>query len=284
MIENKVKTNYHTHCTYCDGKEPIENFVNKAVELGYDQLGFSSHAPVPFENDFGIREEQIPEYTKEIDGFKTANPSLQLFYGLECDFIPGMTKPFAFFKNQFCLDYIIGGVHLVRPENSDNIWFIDGSKREIYDNGLRDFFGGNVKKAVTRFWEQSFEMIETEQFDVIAHFDKIKMHNQKRYFTEEEEWYKLLVDHCIELIRRKQLIVEINTRGIYKGRCPDYYPSDYALAQIAKHRIPMVVSTDAHKSEELAEGRDAAIEHLKSMGIKYLMYRKNDQWEEYAIV
>ena len=279
-----MRTNYHTHCTYCDGKEPIENFVKKAVKLGYDQLGFSSHAPVPFENDFGIREEQIPEYTKEIDGFKAQCPSLQLFYGLECDFIPGMTKPFSYFKNQFGLDYIIGGVHLVRPENSDNIWFIDGSKREIYDNGLRDFFGSDVKKAVTRFWEQSFEMIETEQFDIIAHFDKIKMHNQKRYFTEEEDWYLKLVDHCIELIRRKQLIVEINTRGIYKGRCPDYYPSDYALAQIAKHRIPMVVSTDAHKSEELSEGRDAAIEHLKSFGIKFLMYRKNNQWEEYAIV
>ena len=160
----------------------------------------------------------------------------------------------------------------------------DGSKREIYDNGLRDFFGGDVKKAVTRFWEQSFEMIETERFDIIAHFDKIKMHNQKRYFTEEEDWYLRLVDHCIELIRRKQLIVEINTRGIYKGRCPDYYPSDYALAQIAKYNIPMVVSTDAHKSEELSEGRDAAVEHLKSMGIKFLMYRKNNQWEEYAIV
>ena len=279
-----MKTNYHTHCTYCDGKEPIENFVRRAVELGYDQLGFSSHAPVPFENDFGIREEQIPEYTKEIDGFKAQIPFLQLFYGLECDFIPGMTKPFSYFKSQFGLDYIIGGVHLVRPENSDNIWFIDGSKREIYDNGLHDFFDGDVKKAVTRFWEQSFEMIETEQFDIIAHFDKIKMHNQKRYFTEEEDWYLKLVDHCIELIRRKQLIVEINTRGIYKGRCPDYYPSDYALAQIAKHRIPMVVSTDAHKSEELSEGRDAAIEHLKSFGIKFLMYRKNNQWEEYAIV
>ena len=88
----------------------------------------------------------------------------------------------------------------------------------------------------------------------------------------------------IELIRRKQLIVEINTRGIYKGRCPDYYPSDYALAQVAKYNIPMVVSTDAHKSEELAEGRDAAIDHLKSLGIKFLMYRKNNQWEEYAIV
>lgn len=278
-----MKNNFHTHCTYCDGKEPIENFVKKAVELGYDELGFSSHAPVPFENNFGIQEEEIPTYLKEIDSFRLQFPQLQLFAGLECDFIPGMTKDFSSYREHFNLDYVIGGVHLVCPENANELWFIDGSKREVYDDGLRQFFDMNVKKAVTRFWEQTFEMIETQSFDVLAHFDKIKMHNQNRYFTEDESWYQQLADHCVELIRRKQLIVEINTRGIYKGRCPDFYPSDYLLRQIAKHQLPMVISTDAHKSEELPMGYEEAMEHLKLFGIKYLMYIKNKQWEEYAI-
>lgn len=278
-----MKVNFHTHSTYCDGKEPLENFVKRAAELNYQQLGFSSHSPVPFENDFGIHEEEIPQYVKEIDSLQEKYLNLQLFKGMECDFIPGMTKDFSYYQQGFGLDYVIGGVHLVRPENDDRIWFIDGSKREIYDNGLAELFGGNARKAVTRFWEQSFEMIETQRFDIIAHFDKIKMHNQNRYFTEDEGWYKLLADHCVELIRRQHLIVEINTRGIYKGRCPDYYPSDYLLQQIAKLKIPMVVSTDAHKAEELSMGRDEAIAHLKNFGIHYLMYRKNQQWEEYGI-
>lgn len=278
-----MKNNYHTHCTYCDGKEPIENFVKMAVEQGFTQLGFSSHAPVPFENDFGIHEDEIPAYLKEIDGFRPQFPQLQIFPGLEIDFIPGMTKDFTYYRDTFSLDYTIGGVHLVRPLNDDRIWFIDGPKREVYDNGLQQLFGGDAKKAVVRFWEQSFEMIETQTFDVIAHFDKIKMHNQKRYFTEEEDWYLKLVDHCIELIRRKQLIVEINTRGIYKGRCPDFYPSDYALRQIAKYEIPMIISSDAHQSEELPMGHEDALKHLKDFNIKYLMYIKNKKWEEYAI-
>ena len=279
-----MKNNYHTHSTFCDGKEPIDLFVQRASQLHYNQLGFSSHAPVPFENDFGICEEAIPDYTATIHALQSQYPDLQLFCGLECDFIPGMTKPFSYFKNTFHLDYIIGGVHLVRQPHSDHIWFIDGSKREIYDDGLAEYFGGDVRKAVTAFWEQSFEMIETQQFDIIAHFDKIKMHNQKRFFTEEEDWYTKLADHCIELIHQKHLIVEINTRGIYKGRCPDYYPSDYLLKQVAHYHIPVVVSTDAHKSEELALGRDEAIEHLKSLGINYLMYIHNHQWEEYPII
>jgi len=279
-----MKNNYHTHSTFCDGKEPLDAFVKKAVELQYTQLGFSSHAPVPFENDFGIREEVIPEYVGTINALQQQYTEIQLFRGLECDFIPGMTKPFSFYHDTFHLDYIIGGVHLVRAPNSDNIWFIDGSKREIYDNGLLNFFAGDIRKAVTAFWEQTYEMIETQSFDVIAHFDKIKMHNQNRFFTEDEDWYRKLADHSVELIHQKHLIVEVNTRGIYKGRCPDYYPSDYLLQQVAQLQIPVIVSTDAHKSEELPWGRDEAVLHLKNLGIKYLMYIHNHQWEEYPIV
>ena len=49
-----MNANYHTHCTYCDGKDPLEAFVAEAERLHFGQLGFSSHAPVPFENEFGI--------------------------------------------------------------------------------------------------------------------------------------------------------------------------------------------------------------------------------------
>ena len=283
MNPTKLRTNYHTHSTYCDGKEPLSRFVETACSLGYDQLGFSSHSPVPFENDFGIHEENIPLYTSEIDNLQQQHPDIQLFKGLECDFIPGMTQPFSYYQKKYHLDYVIGGIHLVRAPNSNSIWFIDGPKREIYDQGLIRLFDGNIRKAVTQFWEQTFEMIETQHFDIIAHFDKIKMHNQDRYFTEDEPWYIQLVDHCIELIHRQHLIVEINTRGIYKGRCPDYYPSDYALRQISERDIPMVVSTDAHLSEELPLGADAAIHHIKPFGINHLMYINHQQWEEYAI-
>ena len=30
-----MKCNYHTHSTYCDGKEPMEKFAAKAEELFY---------------------------------------------------------------------------------------------------------------------------------------------------------------------------------------------------------------------------------------------------------
>ena len=58
-----MKSNYHTHTSYCDGKEPMPHFVERALQLHFKHLGFSSHAPINKENSFSIKEEKINEAT-----------------------------------------------------------------------------------------------------------------------------------------------------------------------------------------------------------------------------
>ena len=41
-------TNYHSHCSLCDGRAPMEDFVREAVRRGFTSYGISSHAPLPF--------------------------------------------------------------------------------------------------------------------------------------------------------------------------------------------------------------------------------------------
>lgn len=257
--------NYHTHSLYCDGKSTLEEHVREAEKQGLLQLGFSSHSPVPFENSFAISEEKLPEYIQEIDQLQQKT-DVKLLKSLECDFIPGMTIDFAERQKVCGLDYIIGGVHLVRPPHGDGLWFIDGSKQETYDDGLRDLFDNNIKAAVTTFWEQTFEMLETQQMDIIAHFDKIKMHNRDRFFTEDEAWYKVLADKAIQLIKRHDVIIEVNTRGLYKKRCEHFYPSTELLMKARKADIPVLISSDAHKAEELMLYVPEAIAELQRCG------------------
>ena len=42
-----MKTNYHTHTTWCDGKDTPEAVVVAAIDKGFDAIGFSSHAMLP---------------------------------------------------------------------------------------------------------------------------------------------------------------------------------------------------------------------------------------------
>ena len=265
---NHYPANYHTHSLYCDGKCTLEEHVREAEKCGLLQLGFSSHSSVPFENNFAILEEKLPEYVNEIDQLQQKT-TVKLLKSLECEFVPGITKDFDVWRTTYHLDYVIGGVHLVRQPNGNDLWFIDGSKQETYDNGLRDLFNNDIKAAVTTFWEQTFEMLETQHLDIIAHFDKIKMHNRNRFFTEDESWYKVLADKAIQLIKKHDVIIEVNTRGLYKKRCDHFYPSTELLLKARKADIPVLISSDAHKAEELMLFVPEAIAELQRCGFDH---------------
>jgi len=255
-------------------------FVEKAIELQFEHLGFSPHAPIANQYDFTLTEDEIPVYVKEVEYYRKQYPQIEIFSGMECDFIPCITRDFSYYKNNFNLDYIIGGVHLIKVPNSHDLWFIDGPKRDAYDNGIARFFNHDIKKAVTSFWEQTYEMIETQKFDIIAHLDKIKMHNQHRFFKEDEDWYVKLVDHAVSLIVKNGLIVEVNSRGMYRLRCDSFYPSDYILQKLAQAKAPMMISSDAHKAEELALYYGEAKAKLQSLGVITLSALINKEWHQ----
>jgi len=44
-------TNYHSHCSFCDGRAPMEDFIIQAIKMGFTGYGISSHAPLPFPAD-----------------------------------------------------------------------------------------------------------------------------------------------------------------------------------------------------------------------------------------
>lgn len=268
--------NLHTHSHFCDGKEAPEEYVKKAIELGFHTLGFSSHAPVPFENKFALKEERVDEYFQTIRNLQIKFKSqIQLLLALEIDFIPGITKDFDEYGKTGELDYTIGGVHLIRNKDRDKkgLWFIDGPYQEKYDAGIQKLYDGNGRKGVEAYYTQITDMIESQKPDIIAHFDKIKMHNKDRYFSEEESWYKDLVWKTLKFIASEsKCIIEVNTRGIYKKRAETFFPSPEILERIHHLKIPVTISSDAHHPEELNYYLAEAINLLKEIGFKEVVY------------
>ena len=266
--------NLHTHSRFCDGKEEPEAYVKQAIELGYHTLGFSSHAPVPFENNFSLKEEEMDEYFSTIRSLGEKYKSqINIMLSLEIDFIPDITSDFADFIKSGNLDYTIGGVHLVRNKESEKLWFIDGSKQETYDDGLQKLFKGHIRNGVEAYYNQIIEMVATQKPDIIAHLDKIKMHNKNRYFTEEEGWYKDIVWKTLKFIADKSnCIVEVNTRGLYKKRSDTFFPGPAILEQIHHLKIPITLSADAHQPNELNGYYEEALKLMKEIGFKELVY------------
>lgn len=272
--------NLHTHTHYCDGSsEPIE-YIEQALIHKFHTLGFSGHAPVPFPNHFAISDERLDDYIHEIKSLRTQyKDQLSIFLSLEIDYIPEIVDDFSSFKSRCDLDYIIGSVHLVKGNHPSDLWFIDGSKQEIYDDGLQKVFGGDIRKGVKAYYHQINKMIESQSFEILGHFDKIKMHNKNRYFTEDEDWYIKLVDESLELIKQKNLIVEVNTRGLYKKRSDSLFPGNEILKKLLKLNIPVTISSDAHKPEELPLYIEETKTHLNQLGFKEIWCIAKEGWK-----
>jgi len=272
-------TNHHTHSLYSDGSSEPEEYILEAIIKGFDILGFTEHSPLPFENTFSFKQENRDEYVALMQNLKQKYSSqLVVYSGMEMDYIPGMSESFAKTKLEYKLNYLIGSVHLVKPENNEELWFTDGPDYRTYDKGLNELFAGDIKKAVTTYYRQINEMIETQQFDIIGHFDKIKMHNQNRFFKEDEPWYMALVNETLNLLQDRDIIVEVNTRGIYKKRSETTYPGLDILRQIKAMRIPVMVNSDAHKPHELDGEFEYAFSLLKGAGIDEVVNFKGNGW------
>ena len=287
--------NLHTHTRFSDGSSEPEAYIEEAVLQGFSTLGFSDHSPVPFENTFAIREEEVLEYgqtIKELQQSEIVNrkseirnlkSEINILLGLEIDYIPGITRSFEEFRKLLSLDYTIGSVHLVRNSDPLSLWFIDGPDIAIYDKGLQEVFNGDIRKGVTAYYGQIREMVAGHKPDVVGHLDKIKMYNRGRYFSEDDAWYVRQVDETLDIIEETGCIVEINTRGLYKKRSDTLFPGPAILKKLLARNIPVTLSSDAHKPHELSLLFDETKDLLSGIGFRDLMNLTPKGWESVSL-
>ncbi|MBL7110850.1 MAG: histidinol-phosphatase [Bacteroidales bacterium] len=286
--------NLHTHTSFSDGSSPPENYIDEAIKQGFSFLGFTDHSPVPFPNTFAIHEGGLDDYVEAINRLKVQGSGestkienrkskIEILLGLEYDYIPGLTGSVRELRDAYPFDYIIGSVHLIRNTHPGLIWFIDGPQAATYDQGLRDVFGGDARKAVTAYWRQLQEMVTQEKPDIIGHFDKVKMHNHDRFFREDDPWYVALAEESLELIRQTGAVVEINTRGLYKKRSASLFPSSNLLKKILQLKIPVALTSDAHKPEELSLHFDEARAILQEIGFRSQWMLAGAGWSEIPV-
>jgi histidinol-phosphatase (PHP family) len=267
-------TNYHCHTNFCDGKKPVAEVVAHAKSIGMLAIGLSSHAPLPFDNKWSMRPESFDSYLDEIGKAKEQNQGIQVYAGLEVDFIPGKISPFDFKQR---LDYTIGSVHFV-----DNTWEIDNTY-DVFITGLKNYFGGNIRQAVARYYELTREMVKTTPPTIVGHIDKIKMHNRgNRFYMEEEPWYREQIDLTLDAVAKAGCIIEVNTRGLYQNKTDTTYPSPWILHEILRKNIPVTLSSDAHHPDDLLNRFPETACELVDIGFKKIRILLNGKWTDVA--
>ncbi|MDD3077723.1 MAG: histidinol-phosphatase [Paludibacter sp.] len=270
--------NYHSHCTFCDGRSTMEDFVKFAIAKGFRKYGFSSHAPLPFYTRWTMNAEDYPDYESEFYRLKRKYAGqIDLYLGLEVDYILNCTDAKRDFFTDKKFDYLIGSIHYLDKLSNGDFWSIDGGFRE-FDNGMTELFGGDIRKATKRFFEVSTAMIEKGGFDIVGHVDKITYHGQKyRDFDPTEKWFVDLEAELLQLVKEKGLMLEINTKSLREHGIT--YPHQNFYRMIKDMQIPVMVNSDCHYPTNVMESFEFTYKMLHAIGFRTMPQLFDDGWK-----
>jgi histidinol-phosphatase (PHP family) len=267
------------HSTYCDGKSEMMDYVDEARKLNMISIGFSSHAPVPFPTKWCMKADRLDDYLINIEKIKNANSFVEIYKGMEVDFIPGVTSPNLFRER---LDYTVGSIHFVEKFPDETRWEIDGT-HALFLEGYSKIFKNNIQNAITRYFELTREMIDTACPSIVGHLDKIKIQNvENKFFKETDTWYKNEVKKTIDHIHASGAVVEVNTRGIYQKKSDTTYPSPWILETLHKKNIPVTISSDAHHQDDIINLFPPTALLLKKIGFKTISVLSEGTWKPFS--
>ena len=276
-------TNYHSHTYFCDGKGTPAEMLEKANQLGFAALGFSSHAPLPFKNDFTMLPETLPEYLQTVQDLK-GSTSTEVYLGLEIDYLSGVMEPSDERWHKLGLDYIIGSVHaLAPPDKNYPMLSVDGPDEELYTL-LKDIYQGNEKAMIEDYYSRIAELCRKGGFDILGHYDLIKKHNQRlAFFDETASWYKDVAISTLDEVAKSGVIMEVNFGGMLRGATKDIYPPLWILEEANKRNIPVQINADAHHPEHLGVQQEYCRNILLKAGYKTQRVLLNKQWQDISL-
>lgn len=280
-----IKYNCHTHSNFCDGNDTIEDMIKAAIKCDMKAIGISSHGPLPFETEWNMKKEKFEEYLKIVKELKEKyKKDIDVLIGLELDYLPKYGLDYVNNTLLDKLDYYIGSVHYLGEFKNGYKWCVDETV-EVIQRGIKENFGGNVQKALERYYSNIADLAARYEPPVIGHLDLIKKNNKNNcIFNENESWYKKIVEDCLETIRKTNCIIEINTGGRARGYTEDFYPSEWILQMIKEKQIPITINSDAHFIAGINYEFNEVYELIKRLGFKNYAFLTSEGWKAKEVI
>lgn len=255
---------YHTHSTFCDGKDPLDELARVAYAQGLDSLGLSCHSYVPFDVGYCI----VPD---AVDGFKQtvrriereyAELGLDIFLGIEQD---TCTLPYGRPEGY---DYVIGSIHNIML--GDDHVTVD-SKSCFFEN-LDKYFKGDAISMAIEYYKTAECIPELTGCDIVGHIDIVTKFNEGGcLFDEKDKRYESAAQSAIEKLARKGMIFEINTGAMSRGYRTEPYPSKRLLSMIREVNGSITYSSDCHDAKYLIYGFDMSQTMAREAGFDSFM-------------
>ena len=246
----------HVHSSFSfDSNEDLENYIN--VSNNSDIIT-TEH--LDFENPIINYKDSSIDYLKYVGQIKNLNKkySNKFFSGIEIGYTQKSEKKIEdFLKNK-----------------NFNLKLLS-----IHQNGNYDYMCVNKKLIslevlIQEYFEQIIQALESSiEFNVLAHFEYgLRMIDIS--VTDFDNLASVFLNKIIELIVKKEIAFEVNTKSMYKYKKENLY--NYIIEKyIKKGGRLFTLGSDAHNIKEYAYKFDEAKNFLLSKNIKEIILFKD---------
>lgn len=255
----KMTQNLHTHTTFCDGRNTPREMIERALALGFDSIGFSSHANTRFAEKCELGD-GVGAYRAEITRLKAEYADrIAVYLGTELD------RYSEGYMDMSGYDYKIASVHYAMKDGECVCY--DRSV-EHSEDVIRRLFGGSGLEYARQYFYEMAAMPEHITGDFVGHFDLLTKYEVKapRLFDTGAPEYRRAALDALAAVREKFELFEVNTGTIGRGYKPTPYPAPFILDGMRDMGCKMLITTDCHDCDFLDCGFDAAAELLRAHG------------------
>lgn len=265
---------FHTHTSYCDGKNSAEELVKSALQKGLKAIGFSGHSFTEFDKSYCMSKENTEKYISEIKALKEQyKNSIDIYCGIEKDYYSKI--------NTSAFDYVIGSVHYVKKDSK--YLDIDLSAENFCDNVTR-FFGGDFYAFCEAYYKNVADVYNKTKCNIIGHFDLVTKFNEgNALFDESNKRYVDSAVFAVDELLKNDVIFEVNTGAISRGYKTAPYPARFILKRIYEKGGSIILSGDTHSAGSLCYDFDNAADYIKSVGFTSVKVLTDNGFVNYEI-
>lgn len=256
-----ITSNPHTHSTYVDGKNSLEEMISASLDLGFTAIGFSEHARQVVDLPYGLSEENEKLYIEDVK-------RLQKKYAGKIRIWLGMERDRMSIADKSLYEYTLAANHYL-VEDGDCAG-VDST--DLIGPWVQKHMQGDWMKAARTYFSQYADYVVSIKPDLIAHLDLICKGNRKNHWFDEESpeylsYAKKAMDKMITVCR----VMEVNTGGIARSNQPCPYPILPMLSYWKSLGGEVIPASDCHRAHQLGSFFEECPKYLKEAGFTEML-------------
>ncbi|MFE5322727.1 histidinol-phosphatase HisJ [Paenibacillus sp. NPDC056579] len=271
-----MKWDGHTHTRFCyhGNSAPSEQYIDRAIELGFERYTLSEHPPIPqgWINDpalfreLAMPESELPDYMTYAQQMKRQYEGrIEITVGLELDYLPGRLDYTERIVDQWQgqLEDVVYSVHYL--PGIDGIRCIDFTADDFRD-GLIAYYG-TMNKVVEEYYNHVEAAIDwAAKLPVRTRLGHINLIEKFRLALPDID--PSIIDRRLKAIvprlAKAGIGIDVNTAGLRVATCGKPYAPEWFIRECIAQGVPCIYGSDSHKPDHVGTGWDWFEEQLTS--------------------